>query len=73
MIKQLIQSAKEDISLAIPTTATDLFFSSQLGDISNLTPPSDISSSFSCSVFFQLIKDVAVDKKRLNVKILTNA
>jgi hypothetical protein len=66
LILQLIKSAQEDIVLAVPTTATDIFFSSQAQETTS-------SSSFSCSVFFQLIKDLAVDNKKLNVRIVTNA
>ncbi|MDQ3838928.1 MAG: HAMP domain-containing histidine kinase [Thermoproteota archaeon] len=70
LLKELVQSAKENVSLAIPTTATDLFFSSrQPQEVSS--SPSDYSSSFSCSVFFQQIKNVAADNKNLTVKILT--
>ncbi|HEU4824516.1 MAG TPA: HAMP domain-containing sensor histidine kinase [Nitrososphaeraceae archaeon] len=69
LIVQLIKSAQEDIALAVPTTATDIFFSSQAQETSSYTT----SSSFSCSVFFQLIKDLALDNKKLNVRIVTNA
>jgi signal transduction histidine kinase len=70
MLKELVQSAKENVSLAIPTTATDLFFSSrQPQEVSS--SPSDYSLSFSCSVFFQQIKNIAADNKNLTVKILT--
>jgi signal transduction histidine kinase len=62
LINHLIGSAKDDISLAIPTTATDIFFH-----------PQGQASSFSCSVFFQQIKDVATANKKLDVKILSNA
>jgi two-component system, OmpR family, sensor histidine kinase VicK len=65
LTKQLIESAREDIALAVPMTVADIFFSSPHAE--------EISSSFSCSVFFQLIKDAAADNKKLNVKILTNA
>lgn len=68
LIVQLIKSAQEDIALAVPTTATDIFFSSQAQETTSYA-----SSSFSCSVFFQLIKDLAVGNKKLNVKIVTNA
>jgi signal transduction histidine kinase len=68
LIVQLIKSAQEDIALAVPTTATDIFFSSQALETTSYTP-----SSFSCSVFFQLIKDLAIDNKKLNVRIVTNA
>jgi signal transduction histidine kinase len=80
LLKQLIQSAKDNVSLAIPTTATDLFFSSSPPDIpssassaSSAPYTSEYPYSFSCSVFFQQIKDVAVDNENLSVKILTNA
>ncbi|HEX5977515.1 MAG TPA: HAMP domain-containing sensor histidine kinase, partial [Nitrososphaeraceae archaeon] len=78
MLKQLIQSAKENVSLAIPTTATDLFISSSPPDISSSSSSSSsdssgYSSSFSCSVFFQQIKDVAIDNEKLSIRILTNA
>lgn len=66
LTKQLIESAREDIALAFPMTVADIFFSSPQAQE---TP----SSSFSCSVFFQLIKEAAADNKKLNVKILTNA
>jgi signal transduction histidine kinase len=68
LIVQLIKSAQEDIALAVPTTATDIFFSSQAQETTSYA-----SSSFSCSVFFQLIKDLAVDNEKLNVRIVTNA
>lgn len=64
LTKQLIESARENIALAVPTTVADIFFSST---------PAQETSSFSCSVFFQLIKEAAADNKKLNVKILTNA
>jgi signal transduction histidine kinase len=67
LIVQLIKSAQEDIALAVPTTATDIFFSSQAQETTSY------ASSFSCSVFFQLIKDLAVDNEKLNVRIVTNA
>jgi signal transduction histidine kinase len=80
LLKELIQSARENVSLAIPTAATDLFFSPPpppQQDISTSAPsPSDYSfssSSFSCSLFFQLIKDVTAGNKNLTVKIVTNA
>ena len=78
LLKQLIQSATENVSLAVPTTATDLFFPSQFQDIpsSVASAPSRSDSSFptfSCSLFFQLIKDIAAGNENLGIKILTNA
>lgn len=63
LTKQLIESARDDIALAVPMTVADIFFSS---------PHAEENSSFSCSLFFQLIKEAAADNKKLNVKILTN-
>lgn len=68
LIVQLIKSAQEDIALAVPTTATEIFFSTQAQETTSYT-----SSPFSCSVFFKLIKDLAVDNKKLNVRIVANA
>jgi two-component system, OmpR family, sensor histidine kinase VicK len=68
LIVQLLKSAQEDIALAVPTTATDIFFSSKAQETTSYA-----SSSFSCSVFFKLIKDLAVDNKKLNVRMVTNA
>ncbi len=75
LLKELIQSAKENVSLAIPTAATDLFFSPpHPQDISPTPSHSDYSSScFSYSLFFQLIKDVTASNTNLTVKIVTNA
>jgi signal transduction histidine kinase len=67
LLVQLIKTAQEDIALAVPTTATDIFFSSQAQETTSY------ASSFSCSVFFKLIKDLAVDNNKLNVRIVTNA
>jgi signal transduction histidine kinase len=68
LIVQLLKSAQEDIALAVPTTATDIFFSSKAQETTSYA-----SSSFSYSVFFKLIKDLAVDNKKLNVGMVTNA
>ncbi len=63
LINQLIGSAREDIALAIPGTAADIFF----------YPQEQASSSVSCSMFFQRTKDMAAANRQLNVKIITNA
>ena len=47
LIVQLIKSAQEDIALAVPMTATEIFFSTQAQETTSYA-----SSPFSCSVFF---------------------